>query len=205
MPNQLTDATMEAFNRAHKGKNLNVSDLYEIYKNNNTDVANNIIDQLIKNKNDAIKLNNQHQLMKDVTLNISDFKDLKMASNQEAIARMIHHVLITRPGTYPNNPDFGVGIERFLFELATNEFKSSLEALINKQISKWITDPIEDSDLNIESKINFLRSDNNEFITLALFFKVTDTNKNGNTASYDVNVYLTGNRTTKRTITKLDV
>lgn len=203
MANDLPNYLIDGFNRAHKGSNLNVSDLYEIYKTHDLSVANKIIDGIIGSKNDVI-LNNEKLNLRDPTLNITDFKEIEFVKNRDAIARIIHHVLITNPGTYPNNPDFGVGIERFLFELTTEGFKASLESEINKQIAKWITKPIRDTDINIHTEINYLRSDNDAYITLALFFKVTE-KSNNSSDNYDINLYLTGNNDNKKVISKIEI
>jgi hypothetical protein len=125
--------------------------------------------------------------------------------NKEAVARMIQHILITKQGTYPNNPDFGVGIEDYLFELATTSVKAELQSVITTQMNKWLNNELGKTDITTKQEIQFLRSNNDAYVTLAIFFTVYDTNQNGNTDEYKVSLFYTGDSSNRKVISKMDL
>ena len=47
-------------------------------------------------------------------------------------------MLLTSPGEWPNRPDFGVGIKRFLFENSTSPELDALHKRIADQFSKYL-------------------------------------------------------------------
>jgi len=196
---------IDAVNRARKAGELNVSDLYEIYKNNPIDEANRIIERLVKAGKDALLKNNTPTEIRDVSLNVTEFKKLKQPTGKEAVARIIQHILITKKGTYPNNPDFGVGIEDYLFELANNATKYELEENISTQMEKWLNKSIIQSNINTKHKIEFLRSADGSYNTLAIFFTVYDNNANGNSEEYKVNMFFTGDTSSRKVISQMDL
>lgn len=203
--NKFSQDYIDAVNRARNGGELNVSDLYEIYRNNTTDEANRIIEQIVKAGKDALLKNNTPTEIRDITLNVSEFKKLKQITNKEAIARMIQHILITKKGTYPNNPDFGVGIEDYLFELTTLNVKSKLNEEIDSQLEKWLNSSINQSNINTNQKIEFLRSSDGAYMTLAIFFDVNDTNSKGNSEEYKITLFFTGDSTNRKVISSMDL
>lgn len=196
---------IDAINRARKGGELNVSDLYEIYKNNPIDEANRIIEQLVKAGKEAALKNNTPTEFRDVSLNVTEFKKLKQPTGKEAVARVIQHILITKKGTYPNNPDFGVGIEDYLFEFANNTTKYELEENINTQMEKWLNKSIIQSNINTKHQVEFLRSANGAYNTLAIFFTVFDTNEKGNSQEYKINLFFTGDTSNRKVISQMDL
>ena len=57
--------------------------------------------------------------------------------NLNSIAQIIQDILLIEPGTYPNEPNLGVGIENYLFEQASSEVRQELNKKITKQIENY--------------------------------------------------------------------
>jgi len=57
---------------------------------------------------------------------------------KEAIQQDFKILLLTSPGERPMNPDFGVGLKRFLFEQLNRQTLGAVETKIRKQTSKYL-------------------------------------------------------------------
>ena len=57
--------------------------------------------------------------------------------NLNSIVQIIQNILLIEPGTYPNEPNLGVGIENYLFEQASSEVRQELNKKITKQIENY--------------------------------------------------------------------
>ena len=55
-----------------------------------------------------------------------------------AINQNLKMLLLTNQGEYVNKPTFGVGLTKFLFEMANPETESQVKQKISQQISKWM-------------------------------------------------------------------
>lgn len=60
--------------------------------------------------------------------------DLSLAKNEDAVKKALINLLRTKVGTRPFRPNFGVDLDRYLFE--TIDFETELE--INKEIARAI-------------------------------------------------------------------
>lgn len=73
-----------------------------------------------------------------------------ITSEEEAIVQCIQNLCFIKPGTYPNDPDLGMGIEDEQFELIDDtyisKFKNKLDRLINIYIP---------TDYYIETRVSF--------------------------------------------------
>ena len=140
---------------------------------------------------------------KDITLNINNFKKLSYLYDREALARMIQNIIVTKKGTYPNNPDFGVGIENYMFELADGKTLSELTSNINEQLSKWVR-----NDYNIQVDGQYVNSNNNQYKNLVLYFSIS-TEDNSNVFGEDNTelfaLFLTNDLKNKKIISKLEL
>ena len=58
------------------------------------------------------------------------------------IRQMIEQVLFTMPGERVMYPDFGVGLERLLFETTGNEIMVATQSLVNAALHRWLGDVI---------------------------------------------------------------
>lgn len=78
------------------------------------------------------------RFLNELTLIKNDFNILHQYQDKTALAQVIQNILLIEPGTYPNNPTLGVGIENYLFEKVDSLFKTDLETIITNQIYKFI-------------------------------------------------------------------
>ena len=67
--------------------------------------------------------------------NLSSFEEAEI---KELIKQNMKMILLTIPGERIMLPQFGVGIQRFLFELETTEFSAELSGLIQEQVSTYL-------------------------------------------------------------------
>lgn len=200
---------IDMVNRMYKGRNLDFNDLYTAF-NNSKDLASTKkqIEQIVNAQDEAILANNTFTEIRDTSLNVTNFRKNKMYTGKEAVARMIQHILITKKGTYPNNPNFGVGIEDYLFELATPTLKSTLEEEITNQLNLWLNGELhEKTNIETSQEIQFVKGGpTNNYITLAIFFTVREDNRtNGNTNEYKLSLFYTGDSSNRKIISKMDL
>tara|TARA_R110000751_G_scaffold50252_8_gene111231 strand:+ start:345 stop:752 length:408 start_codon:yes stop_codon:yes gene_type:complete len=57
---------------------------------------------------------------------------------KQAVSQNLKNLILTNPGERIMDPDFGVGIRRFLFELANTGFQSEITESILSQTSKYL-------------------------------------------------------------------
>ena len=57
---------------------------------------------------------------------------------QETIKQNLKMLLLTIPGERIMDPDFGVGLETFLFEMNSMETQSTISAKIHEQVSRYL-------------------------------------------------------------------
>lgn len=81
-----------------------------------------------------------------------------------ALAQQIQNLVIIEKGTYPNQPNLGVGIANYLFELGDTFTLEKLRTEIDKQIDMFI-DP---KDFNIEINLQMIEGPNKRINTLSL-------------------------------------
>lgn len=85
----------------------------------------------------------------ELTLNRSEFNRLDQRTDKIALAQTIQNLLIIKKGTYPNQPELGIGIEEYMFELASEDVIRDLEFAIDEQIKKFIP-----TNYNIEFEVD---------------------------------------------------
>lgn len=74
----------------------------------------------------------------ELTLNRSSFNLLDCRLDKLALAQTIQNILIINPGTFPNQPELGVGIENYLFEFGESGTIDELRNKINEQKRRFI-------------------------------------------------------------------
>ena len=84
---------------------------------------------------------------------------LSQSINKKLINENLTQIIFTRPGERVNLPNFGVGIERYLFEQNTNYTAQQIETVMRQQINTYL--PV----VNILS-ISFELQDNILYIKL---------------------------------------
>lgn len=68
---------------------------------------------------------------------------------EKAIVQQVQNLLFIKPGTYPNDPELGIGIEDEQFEMADDNYLNDLKNRIDMQIDKFIV-----TDYLIETRIS---------------------------------------------------
>lgn len=103
-------------------------------------------------------------LSRDLDDGYSLTKTLEQVATQNLI-----HLLLTNPGERIMDPEFGVGLKRYLFEMNTQEIDIDMQSKINSQVSKYL------SYLKIQN-IQFQRSETNEnLINLKIIYSILPT------------------------------
>jgi len=64
---------------------------------------------------------------------------------------LILQVLFTNPGERLNLPDFGVGVQRLVFEPSDLTLRSSAQFLISTNLQRWLGDRINVEQVNVSS------------------------------------------------------
>jgi phage baseplate assembly protein W len=59
-------------------------------------------------------------------------------SYDDHIRQMIEQVLFTAPGERVNRPDFGAGVEGFLFGAADAEVATALQGIVQGALQQWL-------------------------------------------------------------------
>ena len=72
-------------------------------------------------------------------------------NNLEALAQTIQNLLIIEKGTYPNDPNLGVGIANYMFDLADNITITKIESEIKDQIVTYIAHQFVTVDVNVST------------------------------------------------------
>lgn len=63
-------------------------------------------------------------------------------TNPEHVRQMIEQVLFTMPGERVMYPDFGVGLERLLFETTGTVVLAAAQSLVSAALQRWLGDII---------------------------------------------------------------
>ncbi len=84
---------------------------------------------------------------------------------KEQVKSNLINLLLTEPGERVNEPDFGVGVKKLLFEQNIN--KEELEEKINFQINFYIPEIT-----LIEASVGSINNENKIFITISYRFKL---------------------------------
>lgn len=123
----------------------------------------------------SININNEidYRFKNELVLNRSSFNQLDQRVDKHALAQTIQNILIMRKGTYPNQPELGVGIEDYLFELADADTLRNIEVEIDKQLKMFVP-----TNYNIEFEV-----ENGSRDRLSILSITFDINKTGETAS----------------------
>ena len=122
----------------------------------------------------------------------------------EALAQTIQNLLIIKPGTLPNDPLFGVGIERYVFELLNINTIEEVQDNIEEQLSRYIIH--DDITVNVEVRSMKTGEKNVNSLLISIRLFEIGTNPGVNEDEEDVvelGFAYAGNSTTKKTISKI--
>lgn len=76
---------------------------------------------------------------KELGIGLNPFNRPVEYTGPKAWTRLLTQILFTRPGTYPTDPELGVGIQDYRYTFF-NEVKGEIEAKINNQIQRYLPD-----------------------------------------------------------------
>ena len=110
----------------------------------------------------------KYKFENELTLNRSEFNTLDQRTDKFALAQTIQNILLFHKGNFPNQPQLGVGIEDYLFELANQDTIREIEDKINNQIKAFIPT---DYNINFETQFKTV----NKMSVLSLVFTLQDT------------------------------
>lgn len=80
-------------------------------------------------------------------------KDIRLATDKEAINNSIRNILNTSKGTVPGNPSFGSDLQEVLFEIMDDITFSLVQSIVRTELEKW--EPrIEIKEVNFDSVID---------------------------------------------------
>jgi hypothetical protein len=68
----------------------------------------------------------------------TDFNIVNNETGVRALALRLQTLLLTEPGTYPNNYSLGIGVQKYDFEFLDDATLSDLRSKISEQVSKWV-------------------------------------------------------------------
>lgn len=88
---------------------------------------------IVKTMNSKVEYNKQ-----ELCFDFSDFETQKSYEEEYALSRLLINLLLLIPGTYPNNPNMGVNIGKYEFELVTGQELAQIKDDIQTQINLYI-------------------------------------------------------------------
>lgn len=125
----------------------------------------------------------------------SVFNTNAVRTKLEALAQVLQNIMIYEPGTFPNQPELGVGIENYQFEFLDDKTMSDLKSSIDNQINKFIP-----SDIKVEPKVESLLNELGKKI-LVVSFMITGL-EDSNRPS-EINMFFGKDKTNKKIISKI--
>ena len=136
-------------------------------------------------------------------LAIDLFHKPMVRSDLEALAQTIQNLILINPGTMPNDPLFGVGIERYLFELMNDTTLSEIKNNIEDQISKYIVH----DDVTVNVEVKPMGTSSKDINSLALSVQLCPSSSTGidsnSDDSLEIGFAYAASTTTRKTISKI--
>jgi len=82
-----------------------------------------------------------------------------MKDSDTYIRELISQVLFTTPGERLNQPEFGVGLQQYIFDLTNQESIDALQTTVKEALNYWIGDVIEVEEVQAVMEESALRVD----------------------------------------------
>lgn len=99
-------------------------------------------------------------LKDEFLLSINDFGTTDSYNKLIGLAKLIQTLFLLKPGTYPNHPNMGIGIDNYKFEYLDQITLSEIQSNAVDQISKYINCE-EVRDIKITGEVNKLNGKKN--------------------------------------------
>ena len=89
---------------------------------------------------DSIAIPNRiaEETKKECLWEYDNFRQPATVDNLQGIATMVHSLLFLEPGTYPDCPSMGIGIQNYQFDLLTEDLMSNLRNKIYEQLALYM-------------------------------------------------------------------
>lgn len=120
--------------------------------------------------NDQIQGDLQQQRFLDYPYSVSGTSIPNTTTADDHLRDLILQVLFTNPGERVNLPEFGVGVQRFVFAPNSDTLRLSLEFLITTNLQQWLGDQINVEQVNVSSEPGF-----EETVTIEIVYTVRTT------------------------------
>ena len=75
---------------------------------------------------------------KELLLDINQYAKPAEREELDALAQTVQNLILMHKGTIPNDPNMGVGISRYLFEILDNQTISEIQLEIESQVARYI-------------------------------------------------------------------
>lgn len=111
---------------------------------------------------------------KELLLGFTNFYQQADYSDMHALAKLFQNIIIFKQGNFPNQPELGVGIEDYLFEIITDELLNELQQKIVSQCNRFAP-----TEYSYEVKVEKLKDEKNK-TSLAIYFYLSKYSKDNN-------------------------
>lgn len=145
----------------------------------------------------------------EITLDVTEFRKNRILESKEAIAKCVQNLLFFRKGNFPNQPELGIGIEDYMFELGDQTLLNELENTINQQISQFI----DREEVNIDVTLKLVKNSsskgkNNNLIIYVNIYSDKDEGNNNkideeNLEDFSFSLLLSGNKYNRKVSSKI--
>jgi phage baseplate assembly protein W len=85
------------------------------------------------------EIKDEIRFKQEALLESDDFHQPKLREGLESLAQVIQNLIIIHKGTYPNQPQLGVGISDYLFEFMDERTLNEISSAIKNQIDEFVT------------------------------------------------------------------
>jgi len=92
-----------------------------------------------------------------------------MKDDAEQICDSIKQILFTYPGERTDQPDFGVGLQQYIFEPNTSDTRAAIQRAVRTGLKYWLGNSIEVEEVEVTME--------ESSITVAVMYKVIRTNQ----------------------------
>lgn len=119
---------------------------------------------------DQIQSDLQQQRFLDYPYSVSGTGIPNTTTADDHLRDLILQVLFTNPGERVNLPEFGVGVQRFVFAPNSDVLRLSVQFLISTNLQQWLGDRINVEQVNVSSDPGF-----EETVTIEIVYTVRTT------------------------------
>lgn len=90
---------------------------------------------------------------------------------QDLVKQNLTNLLLTSPGERIMDPEFGVGIRRFLFENRTSTLTTTIKNIINSQVKKYM--PF----VGIKDVLFATLEENSNFLSISIYYTIVSSGR----------------------------